>query len=87
MINLRDVNKLKYLLKVKIDRWRNFNNVLSSHSMSFAKSKVSCIDINIRGRESFKFCNAFAEVLFAIQTFFSPIQMQVWKENVANVNE
>ena len=43
----RDVNKLKYLLKIKIPRRRNFNTVASSHSISFAKNKVSCDVINI----------------------------------------
>ena len=29
----------------------------------------------------------YIEVLFVIQTFFSPIQVQIWKENVVNVIE
>ena len=42
------MNKLKYLLIIKIPRWRNFNTIASSHSILFAKNKVNCIVINIR---------------------------------------
>ena len=61
MEKLHDVNKLKYLLKIKIPRRRNFNTLPSchSHSISFAKNKVSCVVINIRGGEFFKFWNAY----------------------------
>ena len=74
MTKSREVNKLKYLLKIKISRWRNFNTVASSHAVSLAKKKDSCIVISIRGGESFKFWNAYIEVLFVIQTFFSLTQ-------------
>ena len=33
-------------MKIKIARWRNFNTFASSHSISFAKNKVSCVAIS-----------------------------------------
>ena len=44
------------------------------------KSQLRCY-LNIKSAELFEFRNANIEVLFSIQTFFSPIQVQIWKEN------